>query len=72
MNKSDNKMGKVIQLPTTRKGNAEIHVEAEFKYADDLERNMLDVRLQRIKESLNRINELMRNLKETTDAKVKE
>lgn len=72
MNKSDSKMAKVIQLPTNKKGNAEIHVEAEFKYANDLERNMLDVRLQRIKESLNRINELMRNLKETTNAKVKE
>ena len=71
MNKSDNKMAKVIQLPTIRKGNAEIHVEAEFKYANDLERNMLDVRLQRIKDSLNRINELMRNLKETTNVNVK-
>ncbi len=71
MNKVDNKMGKVIQLPT-KKGNAEIHVEAEFKYADDLEKNMFDVRMQRIKDSLNRINELMRSLKETTNAKVKE
>lgn len=58
-------MAKIIEFP--KKGNAEIHIEAEFKYADDLKANMLDIQLRRIKDSLIRINELMRSLKETTN-----
>lgn len=58
----------VIRFPL-KKGNAEIHVEAEFKYADDFQANMRDVRLKRIMDSLTRINELMRSLKEKSNVK---
>lgn len=60
-------MAQIINFPSKKKGNAEIHVEAEFKYADDFQANMMDVQLRRIKDSLVRINELMRSLKDSTN-----
>lgn len=62
-------MAEIIKFPLKKKGNAEIHVEAEFKYADDFQANLMDVQLRRIRESLNRINDLMRSLKEKSNVK---
>ena len=62
MTAETSKSGKLLQFPV-RKGNAEIHVEAEFKYANDPQALMANIRMKRIMDSLNRINELMRELK---------
>ena len=59
-------MGKLLSFPNNKnKGNAEIHIEAEMKYVDDPKRLIYEIRLRRIMESLDRINQLMRQFKET-------
>lgn len=64
-------MGDVIQFPTKR-GNAALHMEAKFNYDTNPEELTLNIRMARIKESLSRINELMRGLKEVNNVKPKE
>jgi hypothetical protein len=62
--------GKVINFP--KRGNAELNLEAEFKYEEtDPEKVYRSIQVSRIRQSLDRINELMKSLKEATDAKQK-
>lgn len=66
MHKKEEKMGQLIQLPIKR-GNAAINMEAEFNFAKEPQLTMLQIRMERIKNSLNHINELMRSLKESNN-----
>ena len=62
-------MGDLLSFPNKKKGNAEIQIEAQLNYEKDPKRLFYDLRMQRIMESLNRINELMRQLKENNNVK---
>jgi hypothetical protein len=57
-------MGDVVPFPKRKTGNAELKIEAIPVYeAPDLKKEEADVRMQRIQESLRKINQLMRELK---------
>jgi len=57
-------MAQIINFPN-KKGNAELQLEAKFQYEEkDPKRLMFDIRIKRIMDSLDRINQLMREFKE--------
>jgi hypothetical protein len=57
-------MAQIINFPN-KKGNAELQLEAKFQYEEkDPKRLMFDIRMKRILDSLDRINQLMREFKE--------
>lgn len=59
-------MAQIIQFPgnnKAKKGNAALRISGELKYDIDPYSALFDARMERIKNSLNKINQLMADLK---------
>jgi hypothetical protein len=59
-------MAQIIQFPgnsKAKKGNAALSIEGELKYDIDPHAALFEARMTRIKHSLNKINQLMADLK---------